>query len=254
MPSPATVVECVNGTKEFQAVLELADQVLAQRRHVLSKKATACDSHVLGAFAGDRCVGFLRLYVQIIGSEEGRPPVLRADTPLTEGFVEAFGVDPLFRGRGIGSSLQTKALEICRAAGCWQIRSISPVSSTENYSNGLRPRLPPSRCLRAPSRLMRPAHGWKALVKTAAGAAQHRKVSRTTMTTYVGALRCSRRVEPAAAPPQGCDSWTSPGLELRPFRSFVAQPDPTRSPSEQGLCVSSGLLGMPIARNRRSIL
>jgi GNAT superfamily N-acetyltransferase len=80
------------------------------------------------------CVGFLRFLVQVIGSEEGRPPVLRDGAPLTEGFVEAFGVDPGARRRGIGSALQAHAIQHCRAAGCHQMRSRSPVTSTENYA------------------------------------------------------------------------------------------------------------------------
>ncbi len=89
---------------------------------------------MLGAFDKDRCVGFLRCYVQVVGSEEGRPPVIRNGSPLTEGFVEAFGVHRESRRMGIGSALQQKAQELCRALGCHQIRSRSPVSNIENYA------------------------------------------------------------------------------------------------------------------------
>ncbi|MBV9800034.1 MAG: GNAT family N-acetyltransferase [Solirubrobacterales bacterium] len=95
---------------------------------------TASEDFVLGAFDGGRCLGFLRFYVQVVGSEEGRPPVMRDGSPLTEGFVQALGVDPVARRMGIGSALQRTAQELCRARGCDQIRSRSPVSSRENYA------------------------------------------------------------------------------------------------------------------------
>jgi len=128
------VIEVGFGTERFKAVLSLADAVLDQRRHIVSAVEGASEDRVLGAFDGDRCLGFLRFYVQVVGSEEGRPPVIHNNSPLTEGFVEAFGVDPDARRRGIGSALQRKAQELCRALGCYQIRSRSPLSSTENYA------------------------------------------------------------------------------------------------------------------------
>ncbi len=128
------VIEVESGTERFKAVLSLADAVLDQRRHIVSAIEMASEDRVLGAFDGDRCLGFLRFYVQVVGSEEGRPPVIHKSSPLTEGFVEAFGVDPDARRRGIGSALQRTAQELCRALGCYQIRSRSPLSSTENYA------------------------------------------------------------------------------------------------------------------------
>jgi GNAT superfamily N-acetyltransferase len=128
------VTRVVPGTEEFEAVLILADEILAQRRYIVATMETASDDYVLGAFGGERCLGFLRFYVQIVGSEEGRPPVMRDSSPLLEGFVEAFGVRPEVRRMGIGSALQQRAQELCRTLGCHQIRSRSPVSSTENYA------------------------------------------------------------------------------------------------------------------------
>lgn len=83
----------------------LADAVLAQRRYLVADMPAADSSHVLGAFVADRCVGFLRYFIQLIGAEEGRPPVLRDGVPLREGFVEAFGVAPEARRSGIGPPL-----------------------------------------------------------------------------------------------------------------------------------------------------
>lgn len=54
--------------------------------------------------------------------------------PLTEGFVETFGVDPQPRRRGIGTAPLQHAARQCRNAGCYQMRSRSPVTSVENYA------------------------------------------------------------------------------------------------------------------------
>lgn len=89
---------------------------------------------MLGAFDGSRCAGFLRCLIQVIGAEEGRPAVMRNGAPLREGFVEALGVHPQLRRRGIGTALRQHAARRCRDAGCHQMRSRSPVTSTENYA------------------------------------------------------------------------------------------------------------------------
>ena len=128
------VAEVHPGTAQFDGVLGLAARVLAQDRHLTSHLSTAQESHVLGAFDGFRCVGFLRYLIQVIGAEEGRSPVIYNGAPLREGFVEAFGVDPQLRRRGIGTALQRHAARQCRNAGCYQMRSRSPVTSVENYA------------------------------------------------------------------------------------------------------------------------
>jgi GNAT superfamily N-acetyltransferase len=128
------VTEVWPGTEQFGRVLALAARVLAQDRHLVSRFPAAARSHVLGAFHGQRCVGFLRYLIQVIGPEAGRPAVMHHGAPLAEGYVEAFGVDPQARRRGIGTALQEQAARQCRAAGCYQMRSRSPVTSTENYA------------------------------------------------------------------------------------------------------------------------
>ena len=128
------VREVQPGTPGFELVLALAAQVLAQDRYLVSRFPHAQESHVLGAFDRRRCVGFLRYLIQVIGAEEGRPAVIRNGQPLSEGYVEAFGVDPHLRRRGIGTALQQHATSKCRIAGCYQIRSLSPVTSVENYA------------------------------------------------------------------------------------------------------------------------
>ena len=89
---------------------------------------------MLGAFHGTRCAGFLRYLVQVIGAEAGRPAVMHNGEPLREGYVEAFGVHPQLRRRGIGTALQQHAARQCRIGGCYQMRSRSPVTSAANYA------------------------------------------------------------------------------------------------------------------------
>jgi GNAT superfamily N-acetyltransferase len=128
------VLEVQPGTAHFEQVLILAARVLAQDRYLASRIPHALESHVLAAFDDTRCAGFLRYLVQVIGAEEGRPAVMHNDEPLLEGYVEAFGVDPQRRRRGIGTALQQHAARRCRTAGCYQMRSRSPVTSAENYA------------------------------------------------------------------------------------------------------------------------
>ena len=134
VPRDFVVTEVMPGSEPFELLLDLADRVLAQARYIVSEIPTAYDSRVLGAFDSSGCVGFLRYVVQVIGADAGRPPVVRDAVALTEGFVEAFGVEPGSRRRGIGSALQAEAQARCRAIACHQIRSRSPVTSIENYA------------------------------------------------------------------------------------------------------------------------
>jgi ribosomal protein S18 acetylase RimI-like enzyme len=128
------VTEVRAGTAEFELVLGLAAEVLAQDRALSAVFPAACESHVVGAFLGSGCAGFLRYLIQVIGAEEGRSPVLHDGAPLTEGYVEALGVRPWLRRRGIATALHDHAMRQCRIAGCYQMRSRSPVTSTENYA------------------------------------------------------------------------------------------------------------------------
>lgn len=89
---------------------------------------------LLGAFDAHQCVGFLRFVIQILGTEEGRTPIVQNDRPLREGYVEAFGVLPEYRRQGIGQCLQECAIKRCKEQGCFQMRSRSPVTSVENYA------------------------------------------------------------------------------------------------------------------------
>jgi hypothetical protein len=84
-------------------VLILAALVRAQDRYLASRIPHVLEPHVLAAFDGTRCVGFLPYLVQVIGAEEGRPAVMHNNQPLLEGYVEAFEIDQRRRGRGIGN-------------------------------------------------------------------------------------------------------------------------------------------------------
>jgi GNAT superfamily N-acetyltransferase len=128
------VREVQPGTADFEQVRTLAARVLAQDRHLASRFPHAQESHLLAAFDGPRCTGFLRYLIQVIGTEAGRPAVMHNGAPLREGYVEAFGVDPPLRRHGIGTALQQHAAQRCRVAGCYQMRSRSPVTSIENYA------------------------------------------------------------------------------------------------------------------------
>ena len=130
----AQVAEVLPSTARFADALELASRVLAQDRDLTSVFPAAQESHVLAVFQGGRCAGFLRYLIQVIGAEEGRPAVTYNGAVLKEGYVEAFGVDPQRRRHGVGTALQEHAMRQCRLAGCFQMRSRSPVTSVENYA------------------------------------------------------------------------------------------------------------------------
>ena len=68
------VAEVRPGTARFDAVLELASRVLAQHRDLTSVFPAAQESHVLAAFEGARCAGFLRYLVQVIGARRAGQP------------------------------------------------------------------------------------------------------------------------------------------------------------------------------------
>lgn len=112
----------------------LASSVLDQDRYLWQDHPHSLESHIVAAFVHGRAVGFLRFLVQVVGSEEGRTPIEQNGAEIIEAYVEAFGVDPGFRRRGIGLALQKRAIDYARDADCYQIRSQSPVTSRENYA------------------------------------------------------------------------------------------------------------------------
>jgi GNAT superfamily N-acetyltransferase len=127
------IVEVGEQTESYRDLFAVAIQ-LDQSRYIPANETHIEDSILLGAFIGNRCVGFLRLLIQIIGNDEGRPPITHAGEPLREGYVMAFAVVPQYRRQGIGQRLQEQAITLCHQRGCYQIRSRSPITSRENYA------------------------------------------------------------------------------------------------------------------------
>ena len=127
------IVDVQEHTAAYHDLLRVADQ-LGQARYIPVREAHIEASILLGAFVAERCVGFLRCVIQVIGSDCGRPPILHAGRVLREGYVEAFGVDPAYRRQGIGQRMQEQAMALCRQRDCYQMRSRSPSTSQENYA------------------------------------------------------------------------------------------------------------------------
>ena len=76
-PGPPVQVKGVQpGTAGFELVFALAARVLAQDRYLTRHFPDALESHVLGAYYGARCVGFLRFLIQVLGAEAGGPAVM----------------------------------------------------------------------------------------------------------------------------------------------------------------------------------
>lgn len=90
-------------------------------------------SHILVALRDEQIVGFLRFITQVIGVEEDHEPVTLNYISLTEAKILAFGVDPAYRGQGIGRSLQEVAIHSAIQYGCYQIRSHSSGDKEANH-------------------------------------------------------------------------------------------------------------------------
>jgi GNAT superfamily N-acetyltransferase len=129
-----TIREIQADTEAYRELLLIADQ-LDQAKYIAAREDYIDESILLGAFIADRCIGFLRFTIQVIGRDVHRPPIHSANgQPLREGFVEAFAVVPSERRQGIGQQLQEHALALCIQRGCYQVRSRSPITSQENYA------------------------------------------------------------------------------------------------------------------------
>lgn len=133
-PAEAVISEVEPNTARCAELLATAGR-LNQAKYVTREAPHADEVILLGAFHEQRCLGFLLCLVQVIGREEGRPALRdAAGTVLREGYVNAFGVLEEHRRRGLGRSLQERAVRLCIERECYQIRSRSPITSTENYS------------------------------------------------------------------------------------------------------------------------
>ena len=122
-----------DSTPTYAELLNIAGH-LNQAKYIAVREHHIDESILLGAVFHKRCIGFLRVVIQVIGSEHGRSPIIRAGQPLREGYVEAFGVLPEHRRRSIGQQMQEHAIRLCQRRMCYQIRSRSPVTSYENYA------------------------------------------------------------------------------------------------------------------------
>jgi GNAT superfamily N-acetyltransferase len=129
-----TIDQVQENTDAYRDLLRIADQ-LNQSKYITVREDYIDESLLLGAFRAERCVGFLRFTISIIGRDVRRPPIHdAAGQPLREGYVEAFGVVPDARREGVGQRLQEHAIALCRQHRCYQIRSRSPIASRENYA------------------------------------------------------------------------------------------------------------------------
>jgi GNAT superfamily N-acetyltransferase len=123
----------VSPNTAFHSLVLDISELLNQKKYLTQDHPIAKQKILLGAFEADSPVGFLLALIQVVGKEERCSPILMNGEPLLECYVEAFGVLPAFRLRGIGRALQERAMEIGRSLNCYQMRSRSPVTATENY-------------------------------------------------------------------------------------------------------------------------
>lgn len=128
-----TIVDVQENTVAYTKLMDVARQ-LNQAQYIQAHEHYIDASLLLGASMDQQCVGFLRCLIQVIGREHGRTPITVAGQALREGYIEAFGVVPSYRRRGIGQQMQERAIAICQVRGCYQIRSRSPITSYENYA------------------------------------------------------------------------------------------------------------------------
>jgi GNAT superfamily N-acetyltransferase len=105
-----------------------------QARWALDDDRRKPNSHALVALQSGEVIGFLTFTVQPISRSEGGPVLCEKGVPLTEGYVQTFGVREDRRGHGIGTALQEAALRRVRELGCYQLRSWSDVNHPENYA------------------------------------------------------------------------------------------------------------------------
>ena len=132
-PLPFSIQIVTSDSSAYQQLLNTATQ-LDQARYIIAAPDVAAFSVLLGAFTPEQCIGFLRFVIQVIGQDEQRPAIIGPHgQALTEGYVEAFGVLPLYRRQGIGEALQRFAMDYGRDQHCYQMRSRSPLTSVENY-------------------------------------------------------------------------------------------------------------------------
>ena len=127
-----SIIEISEESQDWQHLWPVVE-LLNQQQNVQVQAGHFLSSHVLAALVNDRPVGFLRLVVQRIGENEGRPPVLFQGRTLFEAKIIAFGVLPHERNRGVGRALQQKAMGRAHELNCCQVRSRSDYGNDANY-------------------------------------------------------------------------------------------------------------------------
>lgn len=90
-------------------------------------------SIMLVAYHENMPLGFLRFVIQHIGTEDDLPAIQYKNNRLSEAKVIAFGVVPEYRRQGIGKALQLAMIDRSRRENCYQIRSHSSLSYTQNH-------------------------------------------------------------------------------------------------------------------------
>lgn len=112
---------------EFVQCLEQAAP--EQLPFVLGEYSRSLPCFLCAALQENQVVGFLRFGIQPIGPEDNCPLLALDGIPLTEAKIHAFAVREERRGQGIGTALQSWAIQRAKALGCYQL-----VSHT-NYEN-----------------------------------------------------------------------------------------------------------------------
>ncbi len=105
------------------------------------KQASALDSffeqfprYFLVALKEGNIVGFLMFVVWEMGPHDrSHKPIQIKGKTLTEAKIIAFGVKLDQRRQGIGRALQEETIKRAKALGCYQVRSVSDDTHTENH-------------------------------------------------------------------------------------------------------------------------
>ena len=80
------LIEVQHDTVAYNDLIAVAEQ-LGQAKYIVAPMNYADESVLIGAYVDGLCVGFLRLLIEIIGSDAGRPPIMHAGSALVEGYV-----------------------------------------------------------------------------------------------------------------------------------------------------------------------
>ncbi|MCA9913880.1 MAG: GNAT family N-acetyltransferase [Anaerolineae bacterium] len=110
-------------------------------RHGLIRGEAIPQAIYLGVLEDNRVIGHLSLKVQALvvpatewNHNKEESLLNAAGEALRETFVQTFAVEEAYRRRGMGTALQTAAIEATRASGCYQMRSWSSADRPANYA------------------------------------------------------------------------------------------------------------------------